>query len=88
MLICRADNEVELHLLQESDALALLNLEKGWRHQPQVDEPMYPCQGEDSIKGFIQAFATACLPGRERSSADGVLRRSIWRHRRLCHLEA
>ena len=65
MLICKADDELELHLLEESHAGALLALEKGWRHQPQVDEPMYPCQSEDSIKAFIRASLSAFAEKKE-----------------------
>jgi len=65
MLICKADNEIELHLLEECHAGALLALEKGWQHQPQVDEPMYPCQSEDSIKAFIRASLSAFAEKKE-----------------------
>lgn len=64
MLICKADDEVELHLVEESHAGALLALEKGWPHQPQIDEPMY-CPSEDSIKAFIRASLSAFAEKKE-----------------------
>ena len=65
MLISKADNDVEIHLLEENHARALLDLEKGWRHEPQIDEPMYPCASEDTIRAFILTSLSAYRQGKE-----------------------
>lgn len=65
MLIRKADDGVELHLLEEIHAGALLELEKGWRHEPQIDEPMYPCDSEEGIRAFIARSLSAFHQGKE-----------------------
>jgi len=65
MLISKAGDDIELHLLETGHAPALLDLEKGWRHKPQIDEPMYPCGSEATIIEFIRSSLSAFNQGKE-----------------------
>lgn len=64
MLICSANDGIEMHLLEERHAEELLGLAEGWEHRPHVNEWLFPGTSPDAARAFIRGHLERFSRGR------------------------
>jgi len=72
MLICSANDGIEMHLLEERHAEDLLGLAEGWEYRPQVNEWLFPGTSPDAARAFIRGHLERFSRGEDSPPGFGL----------------